>query len=95
MTPDLERDGYTVLLGTVPQDAIRAALRCIGLGIRRHGLPGGAERARCQGGTFLPELRDEPAIWALFTGGRWPATPGRRASTSDSWERPNDHPLGP
>lgn len=68
MTPDLERDGYVILPGAVPQDAVRAALRCIGLGIRRHGLPGGAEHARCQGGTFLPELRDETEIWDLLDG---------------------------
>jgi hypothetical protein len=85
--PDLDRDGYTVLPAAVPADAVHAALRVIGLGIRRHGIPGGAEHADCQGGTFLPELRDDPAIWALLPHVTR-TDPDRRFRPADGWAEP-------
>lgn len=65
MTPNLERDGYTVLPGAVPQDAVRAALRCIGLGIRRHGLPGGqGHRDLCLPFAYLRVRQGARDSWA-------------------------------
>lgn len=86
---DLDRDGYAILPGAVPADAVHAALRVIGLGIRRHGLPGGQEHADRQGGTFLPELRDDPAIWALADAAETAApTIPLMGCEGDSWAEP-------
>lgn len=86
--PSLDRDGYTVLPAAVPLDAVHAALRLIGLGIRRHGLPGGQAHADCQGGTFLPELRDDPAIWRVLD--KVPCPPSLRGARMDRdfWAEP-------
>lgn len=62
---DLERDGFTVLRAAVPLPAVDAALRLLGLAVRREGLT--AEQiAEWQGGTFFPHLRWEPAVWDVL-----------------------------
>jgi hypothetical protein len=61
----LECDGYLVLRRAVPPTAVAAALRLLGLAIRRDGLS--AEQiAAWQQGTFFPHLRWEPALWGVL-----------------------------
>ena len=61
----LADDGYVVLAGVVPEPACRAALRLLNLEIRQRGLSA-EEISACQGTTFFPHLRWEPAILDLF-----------------------------
>jgi hypothetical protein len=61
----LENDGYVVLRQAVPPGAVAAALRLLGLAIRREGLT--AEQiAAWQQATFFPHLRWEPALWEVL-----------------------------
>lgn len=85
----LEREGFQVLRAAVPYPtAVKPALRAIGLGIRRHGLPGGQDHAACQGGTFLPELRDDPAIWGLVPKHALYEIGSMPLFTAKSWAEP-------
>ncbi|CAN5206466.1 hypothetical protein BH24ACT10_BH24ACT10_07430 [soil metagenome] len=62
---DLEGEGYTVLRAATPRPAVAAALRLLGLAVRREGLT--AEQiAEWQSGTFFPHLRWEPAVWEVL-----------------------------
>src|SRR3954453_5526818 len=61
----LARDGYVVLPDAVSPPAGEAALRLLGLAIRRHGLSP-QEILDCQQATFFPHLRWEPEVWAVL-----------------------------
>src|SRR4051812_42582523 len=64
----LARDGYVVLPDAVSPTAVEAALRLLGLAIRRHGLSP-QEILDCQQSTFFPHLRWEPAVWGVLPEG--------------------------
>lgn len=80
----LETDGYALMKAAVAPGAVVAALRMLGLAMRRHGLSA-AEIAECQQTTFYPHLRWEPEVWAVL-----PATAGGLLGeeAGDEWAEP-------
>ena len=63
--PSLDADGYAVLPQAVAPDRVHAALRMLGLAMRRHGLTA-QEIVECQPATFFPHLRWEPEVWGVL-----------------------------
>lgn len=61
----LEGDGYVVMPEAVDAAPRDAALRLLNLAIRQRGLTS-EEILHCQGTTFFPDLRDDPAVWGAL-----------------------------
>ena len=61
----LDRDGYVVLPGAVPGDAVDVVVRRLNMAIRHHGLTAD-EIAEWQTTGFFPHLRWEPEVWGVL-----------------------------
>jgi ectoine hydroxylase-related dioxygenase (phytanoyl-CoA dioxygenase family) len=58
-------DGYVVVRQAVDTDAVAGALRRLNLAIRQHGLTR-EQITEWSAGTFFPQLRWEPEVWAAL-----------------------------